>query len=522
MKKDLILILDFGSQYTQLIARRTREVSVYSEIHPYNIDVEKFFNERKDLNIKGVILSGGPSSVIKKDSPLITKNKLEFFIKKGIPVLGVCYGLQLLVYLLGGKVSKSKIHEYGYTTINRKAKSVLFEKIPAKLKVWMSHGDSIKRLPLNLKITSLSVNNIISSFEDVKNKIFGVQFHPEVNHTEFGKEIIENFLFNICEVKNLFKPGSFIKEKISEIKQTVGENIVLLALSGGVDSSVAAILTHKAIGKNLICMHIDTGLMRKNESISIIKMFKNNFKLNIKLIDSGELFLKRLKGIKDPEKKRKIIGKTFIEVFEKEATKIAKNKIKFLVQGTLYPDVIESVSFKGPSVTIKSHHNVGGLPEKMNLKLIEPFRELFKDEVRKVGDKLGLPSFFIQRHPFPGPGLAIRIIGDITKEKLEILREVDDIYIQGLKEFHLYDKIWQAFAVLLPVKTVGVMGDQRSYDNLVALRAVTSTDGMTADFYNFDKEFLTYISNKIVNTVSGVNRVVYDISSKPPATIEWE
>jgi GMP synthase (glutamine-hydrolysing) len=524
MKKDFILILDFGSQYTQLIARRTREMSVYSEIQPFNINIREFAEKRKDLNLKGVILSGGPSSVFEKDSPLISESDIRFFTDKKIPVLGVCYGLHLLVHLLGGKIEKSKIHEYGHTNIKLIKKNILFKKTDKNFKVWMSHGDSIKKLPKGFEITSLSTNGIVSSFEDRKNNIFGLQFHPEVNHTEFGKEILSNFVFGICGVKNLFRASSFIKEKISEIQEKAGKDLVLLALSGGVDSSVAAVLTHKAIGKQLICMHIDTGLMRKNESRNIIKLFKQNFKLDVRHINASGLFLKRLKGVEDPEKKRKIIGTTFIEVFEKEAKKISKirGKIKYLVQGTLYPDVIESVSFKGPSVTIKSHHNVGGLPEKMNLKLIEPFRELFKDEVRKVGRSLGLPSYFINRHPFPGPGLAIRIIGDISKEKLEILREVDDIYINGLKEYNLYNKIWQAFSVLLPVKTVGVMGDQRSYDNLVALRAVTSTDGMTADFYHFEKEFITYISNKIVNSVKGVNRVVYDISSKPPATIEWE
>jgi GMP synthase (glutamine-hydrolysing) len=425
---------------------------------------------------------------------------------------------------MGGKIVKSKVHEYGHTNLNQTKKNILLEKTNKTFRVWMSHGDSIKNLPGSFKVTSLSTNNIISSFEDRKNNIYGLQFHPEVNHTEFGKKILSNFIFNICCVKNLFKASSFIKEKISEIREKAGNDLVLLALSGGVDSSVAAVLTHKAIGKQLICMHIDTGLMRKNESKNIIKLFRQNFKLNIKHINAAELFLKRLKGVEEPEKKRKIIGNTFIEVFEKEAKKISitSGKIKYLVQGTLYPDVIESVSFKGPSVTIKSHHNVGGLPEKMNLKLIEPFRELFKDEVRKVGRSLGLPSYFINRHPFPGPGLAIRIPGAVSKDKLDILREVDDIYITALKKCKLYNEIWQAFSVLLPVKTVGVMGDQRSYDFLVALRAVTSTDGMTADFFQFNKEFLTYISNKIVNSVKGVNRVVYDISSKPPATIEWE
>jgi len=520
-KTDLILILDFGSQYSQLIARKTRELKVYSELHPYNISLRKFFKEKsKSYAIKGVILSGGPASVLDKDSPSISKADLDFLIKNKIPVLGICYGMQLLCRLLKGKLHGSLQRQYGHTNIFVFGESELFRGIKNQLTVWMSHGDSIDSMPEKFSATSKSVDRVICSFESERMKIYGVQFHPEVHHTESGRNIIYNFLFGVCKVKNLFEPESFIEAKSEEIRKTAGKNIVLCALSGGVDSSVAAILAHKAIGENLVCIHIDNGLMRKDESRKVVELFKKHFKLNLIFADASELFLKKLKGVFDPEQKRKIIGKTFIEVFEKEAKKI-KNA-KFLLQGTLYPDVIESVSFKGPSSTIKTHHNVGGLPEKMKLKLIEPFRELFKDEVREIGMKLGLTQNFIFRHPFPGPGLAIRILSDVTKEKLNLLREVDDIFMSELRKNYLYEKIWQAFSVLLPVQTVGVMGDERSYENVVALRAVTSTDGMTADFYYFEKSFLTQVSNKIINSVKGVNRVVYDISSKPPATIEWE
>ena len=523
-KTDLILILDFGSQYTQLIARRTRELNVYSEIHPYYIDIQEFANSKENYNLKGIILSGGPSSVLGKNSYKLSKENLKFILTEEIPVLGICYGLQLLAYLLGGKIHKSRSREYGHSVISIKDKTDLFSGLGKKLDVWMSHGDSIHYLPPSFKVTSKSKNNTLSSFKYKKAKVYGLQFHPEVKHTENGTQIIKNFLFKICNVRNLFKPESFIETKIDEIKQVVGNDYVLCALSGGVDSSVAALLLQRAIGKKLICVHIDNGLMRKDESENVIRLFKKNFKLNIKFVDASNIFLNKLKNVFDPEEKRKIIGNMFIKIFEQESKKIKfpKGKIKYLVQGTLYPDVIESVSFKGPSVTIKSHHNVGGLPEKMRLKLIEPFRELFKDEVRKIGKELGLPDYFINRHPFPGPGLAVRIISNITKEKLKVLREVDEIFISELKKHNLYDKIWQAFAVLLPIQTVGVMGDERSYENVIALRAVTSTDGMTADFFQFEKNFLTSLSNKIINTVKGVNRVVYDISSKPPSTIEWE
>jgi GMP synthase (glutamine-hydrolysing) len=519
-KFDYILILDFGSQYTQLIARKTRESNVYCEIHPFYENIENIISSNKNLNLKGIILSGGPASVLEKDSPALSNANLDFIKNNGVPVLGLCYGYHLIAKLFGGEIHKAKHREYGHTYIKTINNTELFRGIKKDLKVWMSHGDSIHKLPKGFLVTSKSKNGIISSYENKMLGLYGLQFHPEVHHTDSGKDILNNFIFKVCNVKNLFEAKSFIDTKIKEIKDKVGKNKVICALSGGVDSSVAAMLVKKAVGNKLTCIHIDNGLMRKNESKDVIRLFKKNFKFNLKFVDASEIFLSRLKKVVDPEKKRKIIGKTFIEIFEKEAKKI--KGAKYLVQGTLYPDVIESVSFKGPSVTIKSHHNVGGLPKKMNLKLIEPLRELFKDEVRIIGKKLGLPEYFINRHPFPGPGLAVRIISDITKEKTSILKDVDNIFIEGLVKYKLYDKIWQAFSVLLPVQSVGVMGDERSYENVIAIRAVTSVDGMTADFYQFEKEFLTYISNKIINTVKGVNRVVYDISSKPPATIEWE
>lgn len=521
---DLIIILDFGSQYTQLIARKLREMNVYCEIYPYNFNLFKYLGEQTNKNLKGVILSGGPSSVFEKKSPQLNKTFLNKLISGNIPLLGLCYGLQSLACFLKGKVHKGSVKEYGHTKIKVLSKSKLFHNVKNHLNVWMSHGDSVTELPEECIVTSKSQNGIISSFENVSKNIYGLQFHPEVNHTESGKKILKNFVFKICKVKNLFTPTSFIESKSKEIRETIGDHYGLCAVSGGVDSTVAAVLLNKCIGKRLICIHVDNGLMRENESSNIIKMLKNNFKINLEFVDASDVFLKKLENVIDPEEKRKIIGKTFIDVFENETKKLNKKYkgIKYLIQGTLYPDVIESTSFKGPSSTIKSHHNVGGLPEKMKLKIIEPFRELFKDEVRNIGKTLKISAAILKRHPFPGPGLAVRIIGSVTKEKLLILRKCDRIYIDALKQSKLYDEIWQAFAVLLPVQTVGVKGDMRSYENVIVLRAVTSTDGMTADFFNFEKEFLAYISNKIINNVNGVNRVVYDISSKPPATIEWE
>ncbi len=509
-----ILIFDFGSQYTQLIARRIRELNVYCEIHPYN---HLAVLEKKDFN--GIILSGSPFSVLQDDA-------LQFPIKEvqatyQVPVLGVCYGAQYIAHVFGGKVERSSKREYGRAHLDFiAADSAFFNNIQTKSQVWMSHGDYLTELPAGFVITAKSDHSPIGAAENSDKKIYGVQFHPEVVHTEQGKKIIHNFLFNICKCKGDWTSHNFVESNIKEIKEKVGNAKVICALSGGVDSTVAAVLVKRAIGKNLICIHIDTGLMRKNESVEIGKVFDKKLNLNHIHIDASEKFISKLKGISDPELKRKIIGNTFIEVFEEEAKKI--DGAEYLVQGTLYPDVIESVSVKGASVTIKTHHNVGGLPEKMKLKLIEPFRFLFKDEVRNVGRELEIPEEFIERHPFPGPGLAVRVLGPVDEEKLDILKEADDIYIRAIKDAGIYNEIWQAFAVLLPVQSVGVMGDARTYEYVLALRAVTSVDGMTADWYQFKHNFLSDVSNKIINKVRGVNRVVYDISSKPPATIEWE
>ena len=509
---DSILILDFGSQYTQLIARRIRELNVYCEIHPFNYEIEKIRNFKP----KGIILSGGPSSVYDKDAPKIEKDIFDL----NVPVLGICYGIQLIVYLFGGKVTSAKRREYGFSQINIISNSLLFNGLPDKFTVWMSHGDIIEKLPENFKAIAETENSPFAGIESIDRKIFGVQFHPEVAHTEHGKEILANFVFKICRCKPNWNMGSFLEYQIENIKKTVGDEKVICALSGGVDSSVVAMLIHKAIGDNLYCIFVDNGLLRKNEPEKVINLFRNKFHLNLIYVDAKNLFLERLKGVTDPEQKRKIIGNTFIEVFEKEAKKLGD--IKYLAQGTLYPDVIESVPFKGPSATIKSHHNVGGLPEKMKLKLIEPLRELFKDEVRELGRKLGLPDEIIYRQPFPGPGLAVRIIGEVTAERLKIIKEADEIIVQEIKNAGLYRKIWQSFGVLLPIKTVGVMGDERTYEHVIAVRAVNSVDGMTADWVKLPYDLLGRISNRIINEVKGINRVVYDISSKPPATIEWE
>ncbi len=512
MNRQTILIIDFGSQFTQLITRRVREAKVYSEIYPHTISLEKI----KEINPIGIILSGGPMSVYDKDAPVLEKEILNL----KIPVLAICYGLQWLCKNLDGIVEPAEDREYGKATLKVLNHSRLFKEVKKESTVWMSHGDLVTKIPSGFKVVGDSDHSPFCAIENENENLFGVQFHPEVFHTQEGSKIIRNFLFDICKCKGDWTPQNFIEESISKIKSIAGTSKVICALSGGVDSTVAAVLVEKAIGINLICIHIDTGLMRKNESKLIKEMFKDKFNLQIIHIDASETFLDNLKGIVDPEHKRKIIGNTFIEVFEKEAKKF--EDAKFLVQGTLYPDVIESVSVKGASATIKTHHNVGGLPEKMNFKLIEPFRELFKDEVRNVGRELDIPETFIERHPFPGPGLAVRILGDITKKKLDILQEADDIFIHEIRAANLYNKIWQAFAVLLPVNSVGVMGDFRTYENVLALRAVTSVDGMTADWFHFDHDFLANVSNKIINKVRGVNRVVYDISSKPPSTIEWE
>jgi len=508
-----LLVLDFGSQYTQLIARRVRELGVYSEIHPFNYSIEKI----KDQCPVGIILSGGPSSVYETDAPKPDHKIFDL----GIPILGICYGLQLFADRMHGKVNSAARREYGKAELFIDDHHDLFAGLAASTSVWMSHGDALSQLPEGFEPIAHSHNAPICAVRHSEKKLFGVQFHPEVVHTPDGKKILGNFLFHVCGAKGNWTPASFIEKAEKEIRTRVGSSRVLCALSGGVDSSVLAVLLQRAVGDQLHCVHINNGLMRKNESEQVVQTFRDTFHINLSSVDATDIFLSRLAGVDDPEKKRKIIGKTFIEVFEEEAKKLS-GAVEFLAQGTLYPDVIESVSFKGPSVTIKTHHNVGGLPEKMNFKLIEPFRELFKDEVRNIGRLLGVPADLIGRHPFPGPGLAVRILGDITKAKLDLLRKADDIFIQELKRSNLYDEIWQAFVVLLPIRSVGVMGDDRTYENAVALRAVTSVDGMTADWAKIPNDVLAHISNRITNELRGINRVVYDISSKPPATIEWE
>ena len=505
-----VLILDFGSQYTQLIARRVRELNVYCEIHPYNKIPENFDS------FGALILSGSPFSVRENNSPRVN---LSFLLGK-IPVLAVCYGAQLIAQEMGGIVSSSNIREYGRANLQLKTNNnVLFEGVKNNTQVWMSHSDTIKELPENslLLASSDDVQNVAFCYD--KNT-YCLQFHPEVYHTAEGKRILENFLVKICCLKQTWTPDSFIDSTINSLQDKIGNDKVILGLSGGVDSSVAAILLHKAIGKNLHCIFVNNGLLRKNEFQDVLDQYKE-MELNIIGVDYSSDFYNELEGISDPEKKRKIIGRVFIESFDKESNKI--ENVKWLAQGTIYPDVIESISATGgPSATIKSHHNVGGLPKFMKLSVIEPLKLLFKDEVRRVGHTLGIDKNILGRHPFPGPGLAIRILGSVNKENVKILQEVDYIFIDALKEANLYDKIWQAGAMLLPVKSVGVMGDERTYEKCIALRAVESTDGMTADWVDLPHKFLQNISNKIINRVKGVNRVVYDISSKPPATIEWE
>ncbi len=505
-----ILIIDFGSQYTQLIARRIRELNVYCEIHPCN-HLPALGSE-----MKGVILSGSPFSVNDVHSPA---PDLSVFIGK-VPILGVCYGAQYIAKTRGGKILPSSIREYGRANLSFiDGTNTLLKDMTTGCQVWMSHGDTILEIPGNFQVIASTTEVGIAGYHDVENQVYGIQFHPEVYHTTEGTTLLRNFILDICGCQGTWTPASFIEHTIQEIKQTLGEDQVILGLSGGVDSSVAAMLLHKAIGPQLHCIFVDNGLLRKNEFENVLNTFKGNG-LNIRGIDAKDHFYEALHGISDPETKRKTIGKVFIEVFDRAAHEI-KN-VKWLAQGTIYPDVIESVSVNGPSATIKSHHNVGGLPDAMKLKVIEPLKSLFKDEVRKVGIELGIDPNLIKRHPFPGPGLGIRILGDITREKVRIAQETDFIFIEALKSSDLYDKVWQAGVILLPIKSVGVMGDERTYENVVALRAVGSTDGMTADWIHLPYEFLALVSNEIINRVKGVNRVVYDISSKPPATIEWE
>ncbi|MDR7693838.1 glutamine-hydrolyzing GMP synthase [Riemerella anatipestifer] len=505
-----IIILDFGSQYNQLIGRRIREMEVYSEVLPYNTPIEVILEK----NPKGIILSGGPSSVNAENAHLVDKALFE----QSIPVLGICYGMQLTTHLLGGTVKKGIKGEYGKAELKIQQSSKLFQGVSEESIVWMSHFDEVEVVPEGFTINAKT--EVISAISNEDRDIYCVQFHPEVSHTEEGVKMLENFVFNICKAEKNWKLTSYIDRTVEEIRQKVGNQKVILGLSGGVDSSVAAVLIHKAIGSQLTCIFVDTGLLRKNEAQKVMENYGSHFNLNIKLVDASERFLSKLKGVSDPEQKRKIIGNEFVAVFDEESHKI--EGAKFLAQGTIYPDVIESQSVKGPSAVIKSHHNVGGLPEDMEFELLEPLRELFKDEVRKVGEELGIPHHLVYRHPFPGPGLGIRILGEVDAEKAKILQEADDIFIEELYKNDLYDKVSQAFVVLLPVKSVGVMGDERTYEYTAVVRSANTIDFMTATFSKFPWEFLEKVSNRIINEVKGINRVAYDISSKPPATIEWE
>ncbi|WKS94381.1 glutamine-hydrolyzing GMP synthase [Riemerella columbina] len=505
-----IIILDFGSQYNQLIGRRIREMGVYTEILPYNTPLETILAKKP----KGIILSGGPSSVNAEEAHLVDKVLFE----QSIPVFGICYGMQLTTHLLGGKVKKGEKGEYGKAELEIQQSSRLFDGVAEKSTVWMSHFDEVETVPEGFVVNAKT--DVISAISNEDKAIYCVQFHPEVSHTEEGTKMLENFVFNICKAEKNWKLTNYIDRTIADIKAKVGDQKVILGLSGGVDSSVAAVLIHKAIGDQLTCIFVDTGLLRKDEAQKVMENYGSHFNLNIKLIDASERFLSKLKGVSDPEEKRKIIGNEFVAVFDEESHKI--EGAKFLAQGTIYPDVIESQSVNGPSAVIKSHHNVGGLPEEMAFELLEPLRELFKDEVRKVGEELGIPHHLVYRHPFPGPGLGIRVLGEVDAEKVRILQDADDIFIEELYKNDLYEKVSQAFVVLLPVKSVGVMGDERTYEYTAVMRSANTIDFMTATFSHFPWAFLEKVSNRIINEVQGINRVAYDISSKPPATIEWE
>jgi GMP synthase (glutamine-hydrolysing) len=510
---DTVIILDFGSQYTQLIARRVREAGVYCEILPYHTPIETL----RERNPRGLILSGGPASVYDDDAPRPAARLVDTI---DCPILGICYGLQILSAELGGAVEASPNREYGYARLVLvEPASPLFAGLPPEMDVWMSHGDHVTEMPPGFRITGRT-NQTLNAFENLSKRIYGVQFHPEVAHTPFGAQVLKNFLQRICQIKADWSPQTIVSEQVEKIRASVGAGAAICGLSGGVDSTVAAALVHHAIGERQVCIFVDTGLLREGEFEATCALYKEDMNLNVHGVRAADQFLSALAGVKDPEEKRRIIGRVFIEVFEAEAQRIGD--VDFLVQGTLYPDVIESVSVRGPSAVIKSHHNVGGLPERMRLKLIEPLRELFKDEVRIIGRELGVPDVIIRKHPYPGPGLAVRILGEVTEERLSLLRAADRIVEEELRLANLYDSIWQAFPVLLPISTVGVMGDFRTYERVVAIRAVTSTDGMTADWARLPHDTLARLSTRLVAEVRGINRVVYDISSKPPSTIEWE
>lgn len=510
---EVIAVLDFGSQYTQVIARRLRECQVYSKVYRFDTPVETLQQE----NVRGVILSGGPSSVFAENAPMPDPRVFEM----GVPVLGICYGLQLLGFLLDGKVEKSTHREYGRSRLTIDREGSLFKDLPESFQVWNSHGDRLIGLPEGFRQIAHTENSDFAAIEDPERSFYGLQFHPEVFHSEYGMDVLRNFLFKVCDCKGDWTMASYVESSIDRIREIVGDKRVILGLSGGVDSSVAAALINRAIGEQLTCVFVDNGLLRKNEVEAVEKLFGDNFEMNLVVSRATDLFLDNLKGVTDPERKRKIIGNRFVEVFEKEVEKIGE--VDFLAQGTIYPDIIESVPIgDNPAALIKSHHNVGGLPERMKLKILEPLNQLFKDEVRRLGEELGLPKNVVWRQPFPGPGLAVRVIGEITPENLNVLREADAILIEEMKNADLYYKVWQSFAVFLPVRTVGVMGDERTYDNVIALRIVESIDAMTADWAELPHALLQKISNRIINEVNGVNRVVLDISSKPPSTIEWE